>query len=66
MLDTMPTAPALAPIATRWRVERDEYGPLGACAGGLFITPVAPRELLSERDELGRRVGAWVPDRFLL
>ena len=45
-------------------VDRDEYGPLSGQRGGLFTVPVTV--LLAECDELGRRLGAWVPDGDLL
>ena len=44
--------------------DRDEYGPITGRPGGLF-TATVPLALES-RDELGRRIAAWVPDGDLL
>jgi hypothetical protein len=66
MLDTIAVAPFSVPAGVRSLTDRDEYGPLGGRASGLFTDPVVPRALLAERDDQGRRLGAWVPDSFLL
>jgi hypothetical protein len=62
MLDTLTATPAAATVATRWRVEREAYGPLG----GLFTAPVVPNAFTAEPEEAGRRVGTCVPEGFLL
>jgi hypothetical protein len=45
--------------------DRDEYGPITGRPGGLFTAPAAALAL-ELRDELGRRIAAWVPDGDLL
>ena len=49
---------------TRSLADRDEYGPITGRPGGLFTTTVPLA--LESRDEMGRRVAAWVPDGDLL
>ena len=66
MLDTITATPAPATAATRWRIERDEYGRLSGPAGGLFIACVVPGALPDVRDETGHQRGGWIPDGLLL
>lgn len=46
-------------------VDRDEYGPIAGRPGGLFTATAVPLAL-EPRDELGRRIAAWVPAGDLL
>ena len=46
-------------------VDRDEYGPITGRPGGLFTATAVPLAL-EPRDELGRRIAAWVPAGDLL
>lgn len=46
-------------------VDRDEFGPITGRPGGLFTAPSVPLAL-EPRDELGRRIAAWVPDGDLV
>ena len=66
MLDPITAASEPERRSVRSLVDRDEYGALSGRAGGLFTVPVAPLVLVCERDELGHRLGAWVPDSDLL
>ena len=66
MLDPITAAGEPERGQVRSLVDRDEYGPLSGRAGGLFTVAVAPVVLVCERDELGHRLGAWVPDDDLL
>jgi hypothetical protein len=66
MLDAVTaTLDPAAPSPSRSLADRDEYGPITGRRDGLFTARAVPFPI-GERDELGRRRAAWVPDEHLL
>jgi hypothetical protein len=66
MLDTITAAPGPACAATRSLADRDEYGPLTGPRRWAVHRLRRPVGLVEQCDDGGRRIGAWVPEGFLL